>query len=42
MFSVLSAEQDPAAPDAVLGASYREANDDTLSLKPYGGEIVDD
>jgi hypothetical protein len=42
VFGVLGAEQDPAAPDTVLGASYREANDDTLSFKPYGGKIVDD
>ena len=42
VFGVLSAEQDPAAPDTVLGASHREANDDTLSFKTDGGEIVDD
>jgi hypothetical protein len=42
VFGVLGAEQDPAAPDAILGASHREANDDTLSFKPNGGKIVDD
>jgi len=42
VFGVLRAEQDPAAPDTVLGASHREANDDTLSFKTDRGEIVDD
>jgi hypothetical protein len=42
VFGLLGAEQDPAAPHPILGASYRETNDDTLSFKTYGGEIVDD
>jgi hypothetical protein len=42
VFGLLRPEQDPAAPHTVLGASDREANDDTLSFKSYGGKIVDD
>ena len=42
VFGVLGAKQDPAAPHTVLGASHREANDDTLSFKTNGGKIVDD
>ena len=42
VFGLLRAKQYPAAPHPVLGAPYREANDDTLSFKSYGGKIVDD
>jgi len=42
VFGLLRPKQDPAAPHTILGASDREANDDTLSFKSYGGKIVDD
>ncbi len=42
VFGLFRPKQDPAAPHTILGASYREANDDTLSFKSYGGKIVDD
>ncbi|HEY7685314.1 MAG TPA: hypothetical protein VH833_04320 [Gemmatimonadales bacterium] len=42
VFGLLRPKQNPAAPYPILGASYREANDDTLSFKSYGGKVVDD
>jgi len=35
-------EQDAPAPCTVLGVPQGEPNEDTLSFKPYGGEIVND
>src|SRR2546430_13011897 len=39
---VRRAEQDPPAPDSVLGPSYLEANGDELSVESDGGKVVDD
>src|SRR5437016_8537089 len=39
---VRRAEQDPPAPDSVLGPAYLEANGDELSVESDGGKVVDD
>src|SRR5437667_181978 len=39
---VRRAEQDPPAPDSVLGPAYLEANGDELSVESNGGKVVDD
>src|SRR3989449_10748270 len=37
-----SPEQDPAPPDAVLGAAHLEADGDELSVESDGGKVVND
>jgi hypothetical protein len=42
MLGLFRTKQDAPAPGAVLGVPEGEPNKDTLSFKPYGGEIVND
>lgn len=42
MLGLFRPKQDAPAPRAVLGVSQGEPNEDTLSFKSYGGEIVND